>query len=93
MHIEKTLTEKVLISLGNALKKSGVLYASYKYGTNTKILEGRYYNNFDESSFGLVIGNIKNLNIINQSSASKKVGYKNFIYNFIFIRFYQLIYI
>jgi len=66
LHIEKKLTEKVLISLGNALKKSGVLYASYKYGTNTNILEDRYYNNFDESSFGLVIGNIKNLDIINQ---------------------------
>ena len=66
LHIEKILTEKVLISLGNALKKNGVLYASYKYGANTSILEGRYYNNFDESSFGAVIGNIKKLDIVNQ---------------------------
>ena len=66
LHIEKILTEKVLISLGNALKKNGVLYASYKYGTNTSILEGRYYNNFDESSFGAVIGNIEKLGIVNQ---------------------------
>ena len=42
LHIENILTEKVLISLGNALKKNGVLYASYKYGANTSILEGRY---------------------------------------------------
>ena len=66
LHIEKIFTEKVLISLGNALKKNGVLYASYKYGTNTSILEGRYYNNFDESSFGAVIGNIEKLDIVNQ---------------------------
>ena len=66
LHIEKILTEKVLISLGNALKKNGVLYASYKYGANTSILEGRYYNNFDESSFGAVIGNIEKLGIVNQ---------------------------
>ena len=66
LHIEKILTEKVLISLGNALKKNGVLYASYKYGANTSILEGRYYNNFDESSFGAVIGNIEKLDIVNQ---------------------------
>ena len=66
LHIEKKLTEKVLISLVNALKKNGVLYASYKYGANTSILEGRYYNNFDESSFGAVIGNIKKLDIVNQ---------------------------
>ena len=66
LHIEKNLTEKVLISLGNALKKNGVLYASYKYGANTSILEGRYYNNFDESSFGAVIANIKKLDIVNQ---------------------------
>ena len=66
LHIENILTEKVLISLGNALKKNGVLYASYKYGTNTSILEGRYYNNFDESSFGAVIGNIEKLDIVNQ---------------------------
>ena len=66
LHIEKILTEKILISLGNALRKSGVLYASYKYGTNTSILEGRYYNNFDESSFGAVIGNIEKLDIVNQ---------------------------
>ena len=66
LHIEKISTEKVLISLGNALKKNGVLYASYKYGANTSILEGRYYNNFDESSFGAVIGNIEKLGIVNQ---------------------------
>ena len=66
LHIEKIFTEKVLISLGNALRKSGVLYASYKYGANTSILEGRYYNNFDESSFRAVIGNIKKLDIVNQ---------------------------
>ena len=66
LHIENILTEKVLISLGNALKKNGVLYASYKYGANTSILEGRYYNNFDESSFGAVIGNIEKLDIVNQ---------------------------
>ena len=66
LHIEKIFTEKVLISLGNALKKNGVLYASYKYGANTSILEGRYYNNFDESSFRAVIGNIKKLDIVNQ---------------------------
>ena len=66
LHIEKIFTEKVLISLGNALKKNGVLYASYKYGANTSILEGRYYNNFDESSFRAVIGNIKKLDIVYQ---------------------------
>ena len=66
LHIENIITEKVLISLGNALKKNGVLYASYKYGTNTSILEGRYYNNFDESSFGAVIGNNEKLDIVNQ---------------------------
>lgn len=63
LHIDKKLTENVFINLGNALKNNGILYASYKYGTGTCILEERYYNNYDEISFGAVIDNIDNLEI------------------------------
>ena len=64
LHIDKKLTESVFNILCNALRDNGVLYASYKYGKGTSILEDRYYNNYDETSFAEVIDNIKNFEIL-----------------------------
>ena len=64
LHIDKKLTESVFNILCNALRDDGVLYASYKYGKGTSILEDRYYNNYDETSFAEVIDNINNFEIL-----------------------------
>ena len=64
LHIDKKLTESVFNILCNALRDNGVLYASYKYGKGTSILEDRYYNNYDETSFAEVIDNVNNFEIL-----------------------------
>ena len=64
LHIDKKLTESVFNILYNALRDDGVLYASYKYGQGTSILEERYYNNYDETSFAEVIDNVNNFEIL-----------------------------
>jgi len=64
LHIDKNLTESVFNILCNALRDDGVLYASYKYGKGTSILEDRYYNNYDETSFAEVIDNVNNFEIL-----------------------------
>ena len=64
LHIDKKLTESVFNILCNALRDDGVLYASYKYGKGTSILEDRYYNNYDEISFAEVIDNVNNFEIL-----------------------------
>jgi len=64
LHIDKTLTESVYYILCNALMDGGVLYASYKYGKGTSILEDRYYNNYDEKSFTEMIDNVENFDLI-----------------------------
>ena len=64
LHIDKTLTESVYNILCNALIDGGVLYASYKYGKGTSILEDRYYNNYDEKSFTEMIDNVENFDLI-----------------------------
>ncbi|SVC34345.1 uncharacterized protein METZ01_LOCUS287199, partial [marine metagenome] len=64
LHIDKKLTESVFNILCNALRDDGVLYASYNYGKGTSILEDRYYNNYDETSFAELIDNVNNFEIL-----------------------------
>ena len=64
LHINKNATVDVYNKLLSALKIEGILYASYKYGTNTMVKEGRYFNNYDENSFSEMIKNIKSLELI-----------------------------
>ena len=64
LHINKNATVDVYNKLLSALKIEGILYASYKYGTNTIVKEGRYFNNYDENSFSEMIKNIKSLELI-----------------------------
>ena len=61
LHINKNATVDVYNKLLSALKIEGILYASYKYGTNTMVKEGRYFNNYDENSFSEMIKNIQSL--------------------------------
>ena len=61
LHINKNATVDVYNKLLSALKIDGILYASYKYGTNAMVKEGRYFNNYDENSFSEMMKNIQSL--------------------------------
>ncbi|MDP2646520.1 MAG: class I SAM-dependent methyltransferase [Desulfobacterales bacterium] len=48
LHVHDGEMDDVLQRLMRSLKKSGVLYASFKYGTTEGFRNGRYFNDFDE---------------------------------------------
>ena len=65
LHVDKGSTEDLLSNLGKALKTDGCLYASYKYGDGAQIKGGRFFNNYDESTFEEVVDNVVEFEIEN----------------------------
>ncbi len=50
LHVPKSEINMVMKNLRTALKLKGILYASFKYGTEERIAQGRLFNDYDESS-------------------------------------------
>ena len=50
LHVPKERVGKVLYRLKRALKNGGVLYASFKYGEEEKVVNGRFFNYYSEQS-------------------------------------------
>ncbi len=51
LHISKEQMPEILNKLASALKEKGTLYASFKYGENEFIKEGRFFNAYTQESF------------------------------------------
>ena len=54
----------VLKKISNALKENGILYTCFKYGDNTRIDSGRFYNDMTGEKFTNILNKIENLKII-----------------------------
>lgn len=50
LHVEKSEMGYVLLKLRSALKKEGILYASFKYGEGEKVINDRFFNYYNEES-------------------------------------------
>ena len=48
LHVKKADMAEVLMKVSNSLKPGGILYASYKYGTQERICNGRFFNDYTE---------------------------------------------
>lgn len=48
VHVTKSEIDDVLFRMKKALKERGILYASFKYGTSERMVEGRLFNDYDE---------------------------------------------
>lgn len=55
LHISKQQMPEVLHKLAHALKDKGTVYASFKYGENEFVKEGRFFNAYTEESFTQLI--------------------------------------
>ena len=55
LHVPKESMAEVLCRLKNALKDSSILYASFKYGDEEKIVNGRLFSNYDEQSLRVLM--------------------------------------
>ena len=64
LHIDESITKDVIGKLGKALKKDGVLYASYKYGKGTYKNGLRFFNNYNERDFKKLICEINGLDFL-----------------------------
>lgn len=61
LHLPLLELEDVLHRMAAALKKDGIIYTSFKYGTFEGERNGRYFTDMTEESFSNLIRNIKEL--------------------------------
>ena len=75
LHISKAGINKVLAQMSKALKQYGILYASFKYGTEEYEKDDRYFNCYNESSIIETLGNNYKLELLkNWISNDCRVG-------------------
>ena len=67
----------VLNKISSALKQNGILYTCFKYGENTRIDNGKFYNDMTEKKFNSLLENIKELNLL-QPIYAKTACYGHF---------------
>lgn len=81
LHVDKKEIKNVFGKLYNALKKNGILYASFKYGNSDRIQGDRYFNDMNEESVGeLLCGfNIKELWLSDDVRPERTDRWINFI--------------
>lgn len=48
LHVKKSEMKEILKKVTRALKHSGVLYCSYKYGNQERIFDGRFFSDYTE---------------------------------------------
>jgi len=65
LHIPQSEIDDVINKLLRALKRNGVLYASFKYGNNEREDGDRMFNDYNEEKLNLLINRHKNLKIEN----------------------------
>ncbi|MBD5433319.1 MAG: class I SAM-dependent methyltransferase [Treponema sp.] len=60
LHLPPTDLPIVLKKLELALKSNGILYASFKYGENDRIVDGRFFTDMTEKRFSQFFNSFKN---------------------------------
>lgn len=64
LHVPKNKITDVFLKLSKSLKKSGILYVSFKYGDKERVDDGRLFNDQNEDSFTSLINNLSDLTIV-----------------------------
>ncbi|TMS80214.1 class I SAM-dependent methyltransferase [Pseudoalteromonas sp. S554] len=66
LHVPKAELSQVFLKLQNALKPNGVLYVSFKYGTQERVHNGREFTDLNEDGLTALITHHTELKIIKQ---------------------------
>lgn len=66
LHLNKAELSGVFEKMSRALKKTGIIYTSFKYGDFEGMRNGRYFTDFTEESFASLLNNIPLLTIEKQ---------------------------
>lgn len=66
LHVPKAELPQVFLKLQNALKPNGVLYVSFKYGTQERVHNGREFTDLNEDVLTALIAHHTELKILKQ---------------------------
>ena len=66
LHVPKVELPQVFLKLQNALKPNGILYVSFKYGTQERVHNGREFTDLNEDGLTALIAHHTELKIIKQ---------------------------
>ena len=66
LHVSKVELPQVFLKLQNALKPNGVLYVSFKYGTQERVHNGREFTDLNEDGLTALIAHHTELKILKQ---------------------------
>ena len=66
LHVPKVDLPQVFLKLQNALKPNGVLYVSFKYGTQERVHNGREFTDLNEDGLTVLIAHHTELKILKQ---------------------------
>ena len=66
LHVPKVELQQVFLKLQNALKPNGVLYVSFKYGTQERVHNGREFTDLNEDGLTALITHHTELKILKQ---------------------------
>lgn len=64
LHVPKNEIGEVIIRLSNALRKNGVIYASFKYGIGERLQDGRIFNDYEEETFSSFMQGYSSLKLV-----------------------------
>lgn len=64
LHVKKGDMPKVLSKVSAALKPGGVLYASFKYGREERVCNGRFFNDYTENDLDTLLTSENGLSLL-----------------------------
>lgn len=89
LHVQDEDLPDILFRMVKALKNEGVMYISFKKGTGTKIIDGKFFNFMTKGKFKNILSNLDlNYDIMeyfettSNSNLSEKCIWANFIIKF-----------
>ena len=63
LHVERSKLNATTQAISDALKPSGVLYASFKYGDTERIKDGRRFTDMDEYLIKMLFDNVRGITL------------------------------
>ena len=63
LHVERSRLSAITQTMSDALKPSGVLYASFKYGNSERIKDGRNFTDMDEQLIEMLFDNVSGITL------------------------------
>lgn len=64
LHVKKANIPNVLDKVSAALKPGGILYASFKYGSEERVVNGRFFNDYTENDLDTLLTSDNQLSLL-----------------------------